>query len=74
MQNIIMLATVPACVGCGKVVSLGNALSKCEIYAAPFAKQHIMGGCPSQTNRVVKSVEVKKVRVGQQKQKTKGAK
>jgi hypothetical protein len=44
------------------------------MYPIPGLKQRVWGGCAAQTNRVVKTVEVKKVRVGQQKQKTKGAK
>jgi len=52
------LVVVAACTGCKNVVPMGT-IAACKIYAAPFAKQRVLGGCPSQTNRVVEVKEVK---------------
>lgn len=57
MDKMIVVA---ACVGCGNVLSLG-AIGVCSLYPAPFAKQHILGGCASQTNKVRVAKEAKKV-------------
>jgi hypothetical protein len=57
MGNMIVVA---ACVGCGNIVSLG-AIGVCSLYPAPFAKQHILGGCASQTNKARVVKEAKKL-------------
>lgn len=54
------LVVVATCAGCKNVVPMGT-IAACKIYAAPFAKQRVLGGCPSQTNRVVAVVEKKVV-------------
>ncbi len=53
--------TVEKCEGCGHVHNLAPAVNKCDIYAYPAAKQRVLGGCASQTNRqsVVKVPEKK---------------
>jgi len=42
---------VPACIGC-KIIKKSSSLETCQIWAAPYAKQRLPGGCPSQTNKV----------------------
>jgi hypothetical protein len=69
-MELFRLAIVSACTGCGRIDGLG-----CSIWAAPFAKQRMVGGCASQTNRMATATVVNgKVRVGQQKQKAKAKK
>jgi hypothetical protein len=53
------LIVVAACAGCKNTIPMG-AIAVCKIYAAPFAKQRVLGGCASQTNR---KVEVKEVHI-----------
>jgi len=50
------LAVVAKCAGCGNIIGMA-----CSIWAMPFAKQRMMGGCSNKTNRVKNTVEKKKV-------------
>lgn len=61
--------TVAKCKGCSKQVALGNALNACLVFAQPWAKQRIAGGCPFNNNSSMSSGTTNKKRVGQQKQK-----
>lgn len=51
MADLTRLIVVSACAGCKKVMPV-NGLSLCETWAAPWAKHHLLGGCPTQTNKV----------------------
>lgn len=60
MADLTRFIVVSACAGCKKVMPV-NGLSLCETWAAPWAKQRLLGGCPSQTNKVRVAVEKKTV-------------
>jgi hypothetical protein len=49
--NLTRTIAVSACAGCKKVMPV-NGLSLCETWSTPWAKHRLIGGCPSQTNKV----------------------
>lgn len=59
-MELVHKIIVSACAGCKLVVPMG-AIAVCRTWAEPHAKQRVLGGCPSQTNRKVEAKEVKAV-------------
>jgi hypothetical protein len=57
-MELVNKIVVAACAGCKLIKPLG-AIAVCSVWASPYAKQHLLGGCPSQTNRKVVVKEVK---------------
>lgn len=59
-MELVNKIVVAACAGCCNRRALG-AIAVCTLYAAPFAKQRILGGCASQTNRAKEVKGVKAI-------------
>jgi hypothetical protein len=55
MAGMIIVAS---CKGCNLIKKV-SSLETCKTWAAPHAKQRLLGGCPSQTNKVREVKETK---------------
>lgn len=57
-MELVHKIVVAACAGCKLIVPMGS-IAVCRTWAEPHAKQRLLDGCPSQTNKV-RVIEEKK--------------
>jgi hypothetical protein len=59
-MELVNKIVVAACAGCKLIKPLG-AIAVCSVWASPYAKQRLPGGCSSQTNKGKTAAEKKTV-------------